>query len=227
MPRYSTPFSERFWNKVQIIDDDDSCWPWMGSRNEGGYGICGADSPTGDRVASRVAWILTFGPVPDGLYVLHHCDYRPCCRPSHLWLGTYLDNARDREAKGQRVNFKAPVMPGEAHPLARLTDDDVRAIRRGRAEGVPALVLAERYGVNRPTIYNIEAGRRWQHVLDDVPLPIGTGSRRDKLTEDAVCAIRAAYASGTATQEAIAKRFGISRASVSLVVHRHTWQHVE
>lgn len=164
MPRYSTPFPIRFWAKVDRSGGPDACWPWLGSRNKAGYGICGDDGPDTSRIAHRNAWVLTNGPIPNGLSVLHHCDNPPCCNPAHHFTGTYLDNARDREAKGRRVSFLAPVMPGEANPNAKLTDQAICTIRRERARGVPGLELSLRFGVNRPTIYNIAAGRRWGHV---------------------------------------------------------------
>jgi hypothetical protein len=80
-----------------------------------------------------------------------------------LFLGTYLDNARDRDAKGRGADNHRE-MPGEANPRAVLTDDDVRAIRTAYLNGTPALTLANRFGVKRPTIYNIAHGRRWKHV---------------------------------------------------------------
>jgi hypothetical protein len=46
-----------------------------------------------------------------------------------------------------------------------------------------------------------------------------------KLTEDQVRAIRALY--GTMPQYRIAERFGISKMSVSFIVRRMTWKHVE
>jgi hypothetical protein len=39
------------------------------------------------------------GPIPNGLLICHHCDNRRCCRPAHLFLGTYADNTADMVGK--------------------------------------------------------------------------------------------------------------------------------
>lgn len=55
----------------------------------------------GMRLAHRIAWTITRGPIPDGLCVLHRCDNPPCIDPEHLFLGTVQDNNADRDAKGR------------------------------------------------------------------------------------------------------------------------------
>jgi hypothetical protein len=78
----------------------DACWPWQGGRKVKGYGRLMRDYK--DLQSHRVAWEETFGPIPDGLQVLHHCDNPPCCNPAHLFLGTPGDNVRDMVAKGRQ-----------------------------------------------------------------------------------------------------------------------------
>lgn len=44
---------------------------------------------------------LMHGPVPDGMYVCHHCDHPWCINPDHLFLGTPLDNYWDARVKNR------------------------------------------------------------------------------------------------------------------------------
>lgn len=94
--KHGLPPAVRFWAKVEKTDD---CWLWRGSVGSNGYGQLrvGARMVT----ASRLAWELTNGPIPDGLWVLHRCDTPLCVRPEHLFLGTHLDNMHDMRHKGR------------------------------------------------------------------------------------------------------------------------------
>lgn len=55
----------------------------------------------------------------------------------------------------------APSRPGGT----RLTEDDVRTIRKDRAEGVSPDVLATRYGLTKANIYAIVSRKSWKHVV--------------------------------------------------------------
>jgi hypothetical protein len=92
------PLGERFWLKVR---KGEGCWEWQGARLPHGYGHLSVPD-RGHVNAHRIAWELTNGEIPDGLWVLHHCDNPPCVRPDHLFLGTAQDNVDDSIRKGRR-----------------------------------------------------------------------------------------------------------------------------
>ncbi len=104
----TVPLSHRFWDKVQIGTVDE-CWEWMAAKDPRGYGRIGGDDrrPSGRKrteLAHRVAYKMKVGPVPDGLFVCHHCDNSGCCNPKHLFLGTCKDNNQDMYRKGRDAN---------------------------------------------------------------------------------------------------------------------------
>lgn len=107
------PLADRFWEKV---DKNGSvhpvlgtrCWMWTASLGTAGYGqigVGGRGVPPG--ASHRVSWELHFGPIPDGLNVLHKCDVKPCVNPAHFFLGTLLDNNADMKAKGRYIGARS------------------------------------------------------------------------------------------------------------------------
>ena len=55
---------------------------------------------------------------------------------------------------------------GTAHPSSKLTEDQVREIRRLLKAGQSLAELAKRFGVSRTAIRNIGNGRKWRWLAD-------------------------------------------------------------
>jgi hypothetical protein len=100
--------------------------------------------------------------MPNGGYVCHRCDNPLCCNPRHLFDGTPADNARDMADKGRRV--APPLLRGEAHPSAKHTADQVRAVRVMTADGVVRSKIISTLGVSKSFVDRVRAGEKWAHV---------------------------------------------------------------
>lgn len=156
-----TPLADRFWAQVQKTE---TCWLWTGPHDGRGYGHIGGGRRNGRALkAPRVAWELVIGPIPEGLWVLHHCDNPPCVRAdtdplrSHLFLGTHADNVADMLAKGRGSR-------GEQRPGAKLTDTTVRAMRIAADGGETMRSVARHFRVAPETARDAIQGRTWKHV---------------------------------------------------------------
>jgi hypothetical protein len=160
-PRKARPsLEERFWSKV-MRGADGECWEWQGGRDHG-YGSIGRGK--GSVRANRLSWELHNGPIPDGKHVLHTCDNRSCCNPAHLYIGTDVENARDRVERGRAKGPSGPIVraPGwnrkvrdddRRGGIRKFTDEREQEIAaRYRAGGVSKSALAREYGVSQPTI---------------------------------------------------------------------------
>jgi hypothetical protein len=151
-------FEKRFWGKVDR-SNEDGCWLYRRRLDALGYGRVEKSGPR--TYAHRVAWELTYGPVPDGVDVCHTCDVRNCCNPRHLFLGTAADNMADCKRKGRHTY-------GARNTRALLTEEQAKEIIREFKFYSPrktnAQELAARYGVSPELIYTVGTGRSWKHL---------------------------------------------------------------
>lgn len=151
------PYLGRFLSRVAVRGPDE-CWEWQAALTKQGYGAMGV----GGRgvpiaLAHRLAWEQWRGQIPEGMWVLHRCDNRRCCKPSHLFLGDQKANMGDCKAKG-----RARGAEGEKHHKAKLTWQRVAEIRaKHAARAATAKDLASEYGVSRRTIYGVVNENFW------------------------------------------------------------------
>lgn len=219
---------ERFWSNVDQSGGFFACWPWTGYRNTNGYGKLSFYNQV--YLAHRVAYVLMTQD-DTTLPLLHSCDNPPCCNPAHLHYGTQAENIA--EMAERRRNRR-----GISHSSAKLTDDDVREIRRLHIDDALGWRrLAGRFGVSGSVINAILAGESWSHV----PLPDGwqaiterrpatvRGERNPgaKLSASIVAEMRRCYAAGGVSAAAIARQFGISNTQAKRILSGQSWKHLE
>lgn len=147
---------ERFWGKVNIKSDNE-CWEWTAGGLPQGYGRILIQRR--GILTHRLAYELTHGPIPKGMCILHKCDNPPCCNPNHLFLGTYLDNNRDKSAK-KRIN--PPY--GTKEPNHKLTEKDVVKIRQLYKNGTYQKNIATQFNVSQHLISLIVRKKAWKHI---------------------------------------------------------------
>ena len=145
------------------LDDapEGGCWNWRRTTNSDGYPML---KVAGKMVyAHRLAYELAVGQVPDELHVLHSCDNPRCINPAHLSPGTRSQNMKECSERG-RARIPKPIKLGEQNGAAKLTDVDVRSIRRLLHKGVTQQAIADRFAVTQRTISDIKLGKKWRHV---------------------------------------------------------------
>lgn len=108
------------------------------------------------RFLHRISYAHFKGPILKGLNVCHTCDNTWCCNPKHLFAGTQSDNLQDMVRKGRSRT-------GRRHHNARLSEDDVRAIRVD-CETMVQTQVAKKYGICQATVSDIFRGKRWKHI---------------------------------------------------------------
>lgn len=146
----------RFWKKVTKTE---TCWLFdKAYQNMYGYGqFWDGNKLVGAHVFS---WILHFGLIPKGLYVLHECDTPSCIRPSHLFLGTQADNITDMFLKDRR-HYKS----GLDSPTAKLFKSTLDEIISILATNISHREIGRRYKLSHTTIDDIANGKR--HVREE------------------------------------------------------------
>jgi len=146
---------ERFWNNITPADEN-TCWKWKGNINSNGYGRISIKKK--HIYAHRASWIIHFGCIPKGLHVLHHCDNPSCVNPDHLFIGTNLDNIKDKVKKRRQS-------VGEERPASKLNNDLVRRIRYlFHEKGYSNKELSKLFGVSRSQISDVSHYKSWRHV---------------------------------------------------------------
>ena len=161
---------EGFEARVDTSGGPDACHQWQGCIDSQGYGVV----QFGGRLqrAHQVAWqIANNRPVPPGMeldHVCHNeavaagacqpgvCAHRACANGRHVVPKTPQQHIRDTKWTRPR---------GERHGNSKLTEPQVREIKRMLAAEVSAPEIAKAVGVSAPAIYSIKGGYSWAWLV--------------------------------------------------------------
>jgi len=120
--------------------------------------LCVNGRVKGEHVHALIA--ATFiGPRPPGLLVRHFDGNPVNNRPGNILYGTGVENMADAAIHGT-------LRRGERHNMAKLNEDQVRAIRRLHRVHTYKQI-AEEFGVSVNQVDNIVNGRQWKHTLPE------------------------------------------------------------
>lgn len=144
------PVIKRFWPRV---NKTRGCWIWTGARIADGYGQIWLNRKV--IYTHRLSYELSFGKIPNGMNVLHDCDNPKCVRPSHLFLGTDLDNALDKASKG-RCGLK-----GKRWKISNMIEVEIMSLIKIK---VPQKDIAKKFNICLRSVRRIVASRK--HISD-------------------------------------------------------------
>lgn len=142
----------KFADRVKV--SSHGCWLWTGSVNHAGYPtVCvKLDGKWQNKRLTRLVCEEIHGPLGD-LEACHTCNVRRCVRPDHLVPGTHQENIAAKQVHGTHHK-------GERNPMAKLTAEDVQAIR-GMAGKVSQREIGKQFCVSQSAVSRIIKETRW------------------------------------------------------------------
>jgi hypothetical protein len=122
------PPAVRFWRFVRKdgpLWNGTPCWPWIGGKDRTGYGrFAVSKRPYVQTAASRFAYELLVGPIPEGFDIDHLCRNRICVNPQHLEPVTRQENI----LRGAHSALRVRTHCRRGHPL---TPDTIKFRENG------------------------------------------------------------------------------------------------
>lgn len=147
--------ARRRFDEFFIPEPMSGCWLWLGGVSWQGYGKFHFRTTM---AAHRASWALHHRVFPE-VNVLHRCDNPACVNPEHLFLGSHLDNMRDKARKGRQFRPR-----GELNGQAKLSNAEVIRMRALHADGIEQKDIAAQFGLAQSAVSNIVNRKTYAHV---------------------------------------------------------------
>jgi hypothetical protein len=146
--------AQKFFREVVLTYDGDECLIWPFASTSAGYAQVTHNGKL--KIASRAVCEEVYGPAPSPTHqAAHSCGKGDCgcVTKRHLSWKTPEANCADKVEHGT-------ILRGETHPNARLTRLDIATIRSQRGK-VRQADIAERFGISRSYVSEIQSGHAW------------------------------------------------------------------
>lgn len=154
--RSRTPRPAADWLRAHRDHSDDECLTWPFHVGRDGYGRVHRPGSGSLTTASRLMCEIAHGEPPSARHEAAHSCGRgnhACVNPRHLYWATPSENQCERADHGTSNR-------GTRQWQAKLTEDDVREIRR-RLGFESQTAIARDFGVNQSTVSDIKTGKKW------------------------------------------------------------------
>lgn len=134
---------------------DNQCWEWNLWLSPDGYGYCYFN---GSKVrAHRLSYEIHFGSFPRHLLVRHMCDNPKCVNPSHLILGTQIENMVDKKVRKRAKG----INKGSKNGMSKLSVSDRDSIFTHRDLGLKQHQIASLLGITQSHVSRVLSGERF------------------------------------------------------------------
>lgn len=151
-------FDERY-----VIVSETGCWIWTGAltnHQTHHYGNLPVRKSYNYKAHRYAAARFLKSDLASKDFVCHTCDVPECVNPDHLYVGSAKTNARDRDFRARNTYLR-----GEQHNMCKLTE--AQAVEIFFLPGNHRKI-AEKFGISRPTVTAIKAGRLWRHLTKNL-----------------------------------------------------------
>jgi len=148
---------ERWLNEVALKFEGDECLFWPFGKSGGGYGQIKCNGR--HQPVHRIICEIVHGVAPSAKHeAAHSCGkgHLGCCNPRHLRWATRTENQQDKFIHGTHNR-------GERHPMAKLTEPEVREILALKGTALQR-EIAEQFGVSPITVGQIHRRKKWAHI---------------------------------------------------------------
>lgn len=138
----------------ELLTPNGDCLEWSMAKTKSGYGVKRID---GKNVYTHRLALELEGVDVSNKHVLHSCDNPSCCNPSHLRVGSNMDNVLDRMKRNRQLK-------GSKIGNSKLTESIVIELRNRARMGETHSSLAKEFGIARSVVTRAVNKTTWKHV---------------------------------------------------------------